>query len=69
MEFKKISENVFLYEDYVNVYAIVHDNKAILIDFGSGKILAHLSEIGVEEVDYVLHTHYHRDHVLGIISH
>jgi glyoxylase-like metal-dependent hydrolase (beta-lactamase superfamily II) len=65
MSFTQIFENIFLFKDSINVYVIKEGNKAILIDFGSGKILNHLSEIGVSRVDYIFHTHYHRDQCYG----
>ena len=65
MVFNQILENVYLYEDYVNVYIISHDKKAILIDLGSGNVLDHLSSIGIEKVEYIFHTHYHRDQCFG----
>ncbi len=65
MNLKRIFENIYLFKDVVNVYAIKDDDKAILIDFGSGRILDHLSEIGIEKVDYIFHTHYHRDQCFG----
>jgi len=65
MKLSKLFENIFLFEDYVNVYVIKDGNKAILIDFGSGKILDCLSEVGVEKVEYIFHTHYHRDQCFG----
>jgi len=65
MSFTEVIKNVYRFIDSVNVYAIKNENSAILIDFGSGDILNHLSEIGVENVEYILHTHYHRDQCYG----
>ena len=65
MDFKKLFENVYRFDDYVNVYAIKNGKNAILIDFASGNVLNHLSEIGVERVEYIFHTHYHRDQCYG----
>ncbi|TFG27709.1 MAG: MBL fold metallo-hydrolase [Promethearchaeota archaeon] len=65
MAFTKLFNNIYRFQDYVNVYAIKSGTKAILIDFGSGEVLDHLSEIGIEEVEYILHTHYHRDQCFG----
>ena len=65
MSLTQISKDVFLFKDSVNVYAIKDGKKAILIDFGSGEILNHLSEVGVSKVDYIFHTHYHRDQCYG----
>ena len=44
----------------------VADGQAVLVDFGSGAILDHLDEIGVERVTDVLVTHHHRDQVQGL---
>ncbi|MFX0138003.1 MAG: MBL fold metallo-hydrolase [Candidatus Hodarchaeota archaeon] len=65
MFFTELFKNVFRFADYVNVYVIKNENSAILIDFGSGEVLNHLSEIGIEKVEYILHTHYHRDQCYG----
>ncbi|MFX0166983.1 MAG: MBL fold metallo-hydrolase [Promethearchaeota archaeon] len=65
MELIEIFENIFLFEDSINVYVVRDGNMAILIDFGSGKILNFLSDIDVNEVDYIFHTHYHRDQCFG----
>jgi len=65
MNLVRLFENIFLFKDYINVYVIKDGIKAILIDFGSGKILDILADIGVNEVDYIFHTHYHRDQCFG----
>jgi glyoxylase-like metal-dependent hydrolase (beta-lactamase superfamily II) len=61
----KISENLFLLADTCNVYLIRDGNHGVLIDFGSGKILDHLAELGVSKIDYIFHTHHHRDQAQG----
>ena len=61
----KIFKDIYLFKDAVNVYVIKNENKAILIDFGSGAILDHLPELGIDMVDYIFHTHYHRDQCYG----
>jgi glyoxylase-like metal-dependent hydrolase (beta-lactamase superfamily II) len=43
----------------------VKNNNAILIDFGAGGILDALSSIGIHSVDWILHTHFHRDQAQG----
>lgn len=60
-QLSQIVPSVYRYRDTANVYAIVRNHKALLIDFGSGKILDHLPQIGVTKVDWILHTHFHRD--------
>ncbi len=63
--FIHIHNNVFLFKDSINVYVIKNGYNAVLIDFGSGRILNFLPEIGIDKIDYILHTHYHRDQNYG----
>ncbi len=63
---EKISDHVFLYRDTCNVYVITRENSAVLIDFGSGDILNHLHEIGVDYVTDILMSHHHRDQGQGL---
>ncbi|MBV9404346.1 MAG: MBL fold metallo-hydrolase, partial [Acidobacteriaceae bacterium] len=62
---EKLSDNLFVLEDTCNVYLIRKGNRAVLIDFGSGKILDFLVDLGVSRVDWILHTHHHRDQAQG----
>ena len=62
---KKISEHLYCFEDTCNVYVIKDAEAAILIDAGSGAVLDHLHEIGCDSVEWVLHTHHHRDQCWG----
>jgi glyoxylase-like metal-dependent hydrolase (beta-lactamase superfamily II) len=62
---EKISNNVYLFRDTCNVYVLKQRDKAILIDFGAGTVMSRLPEIGVKKIDWVLHTHYHRDQCQG----
>jgi glyoxylase-like metal-dependent hydrolase (beta-lactamase superfamily II) len=62
---RKLTENLWLFEDTCNVYVIRDGANAVLIDFGSGKILDHLKEMGISKVDWILHTHHHRDQCQG----
>ena len=39
--------------------------RQLLIDLGDGSVIAHLSEIGVKQVDWVLFTHHHREQCQG----
>ena len=41
----QIVPDVYLYQDTCNVYAIVKGDEAVLIDFGSGGILAELPSV------------------------
>ncbi len=62
---RKISDNLYVFEDTCNVYVIRDGANGVLIDFGSGKILDHLRDLGVAKVDWILHTHHHRDQCQG----
>jgi len=62
---ERISDNLFRLEDTCNVYLIRDGSRGILIDFGSGKILDLLPLLGVSRVDWILHTHHHRDQCQG----
>jgi glyoxylase-like metal-dependent hydrolase (beta-lactamase superfamily II) len=62
---RKLSENLWVFEDTCNVYLIRDGSSAVLIDFGSGKILDHLPALGVSKIDWIFHTHHHRDQCQG----
>jgi glyoxylase-like metal-dependent hydrolase (beta-lactamase superfamily II) len=62
---RKLTENLFVFEDTCNVYVVRDGSSAVLIDFGSGKILDHLQDLGISKIDWVLHTHHHRDQCQG----
>jgi len=62
---RKLSDNLFLFTDTCNVYVVRDGSRCVLIDFGSGKVLDHLSALGITQVDWILHTHHHRDQCQG----
>jgi glyoxylase-like metal-dependent hydrolase (beta-lactamase superfamily II) len=62
---RKISDNLFHFEDTCHVFVVRDGSRAVLIDFGSGKILDHLGEMGISKVDWILHTHHHREQCQG----
>ncbi len=62
---RKISDNLYVFEDTCNVYVVKNGSNAVLVDFGSGKILDHLGGLGIAKVDWILHTHHHRDQCQG----
>lgn len=62
---RRISENLFVVEDTCNVYVIRDGDHCVLIDFGSGEVLKHLASLGITKVDWILHTHHHRDQAQG----
>jgi glyoxylase-like metal-dependent hydrolase (beta-lactamase superfamily II) len=54
------------FRDACNVYVLRAGREAVLVDFGSGAVLDHLDELGVDRVTDVLVTHHHRDQVQGL---
>ena len=65
MSWTRISESVHRWSDTCQVYAIVRGTHCVLIDAGSGHVMDHMDEIGVTSIDWVLHTHHHRDQCWG----
>lgn len=70
---------MFRFRDTCNVYVIraeppvevrgdapAAERTAVLVDFGSGEVLDHLEEMGVDRVTDVLMTHHHRDQGQGL---
>jgi glyoxylase-like metal-dependent hydrolase (beta-lactamase superfamily II) len=70
---EQVARGVYLVRDTCNVYVIVADapdedgrRTAVAIDFGSGAVLDHLAEMGVDGLSAVLMTHHHRDQGQGL---
>ena len=61
----RLSEHLYRFDDTCNVYLLADGDAGLLIDAGSGAVLDHLSPAGVERVEWVLHTHHHRDQCWG----
>ena len=62
---KQILPHLYLFEDTCNVYALVENHRALLIDCGGGAVVDTLSQRGVKTVDWGLFTHHHRDQCFG----
>ncbi len=62
---ERLSDNLFLFRDTCNVFLLKDGDRGLLLDFGSGAVLEHLAEAGVTKVDWLLHTHHHRDQCQG----
>lgn len=61
----RLSDHLYRFSDIVNTYIIVDDDKALLIDSGAGAVVGSLSETGASALEWVLHTHHHRDQCAG----
>jgi glyoxylase-like metal-dependent hydrolase (beta-lactamase superfamily II) len=62
----RIAEGVFLHPDASNCYLLRQGREAVLIDIGSGDVLDHLADYGVDRVTDVVMTHHHRDGAQGL---
>lgn len=62
---ERLSDNLFLFRDTCNVFLLKDGQRGLLIDFGSGVVLEHLGEASVTKVEWLLHTHHHRDQCQG----
>lgn len=61
----QLSEHLYRFDDICNAYIIVDGDAALLIDCGSGAVVEALAETGASAVEWVLHTHHHRDQCAG----
>jgi glyoxylase-like metal-dependent hydrolase (beta-lactamase superfamily II) len=64
MKWNRILQDVWIYRDSCNVYAVEGDEGMLLIDAGTGGWLDHLDELPRPPVA-LLCTHYFRDHAAG----
>lgn len=60
-QLQRLSESLYVVKDACNVYVFKRNGRALLIDSGEGAVLECLKELGIEQVDWVLQTHSHRD--------
>ena len=63
--FSEILPGLHRFKDIVNVYVLVRNGCALAIELGRGLVLDHLLELSADRLDWVLHTHHHRDLCIG----
>jgi glyoxylase-like metal-dependent hydrolase (beta-lactamase superfamily II) len=63
---EKLSEHLYVYHGNINAGILINKGKALLIDYGDGKIESALPELNVNSIDLVLFTHHHRDQACGL---
>jgi len=62
---ERILPGLYVLKDVCNVYLLKSGNEGLVIDGGSGAVAERAREVGVEKIEWVLHTHYHRDQCMG----
>ena len=61
-----ILPDLFCFRDSCRMYILRQGDSAILVDYGSARVLDALPEIGVRRVTDILITHHHRDQCQGL---
>jgi glyoxylase-like metal-dependent hydrolase (beta-lactamase superfamily II) len=64
-QFQQLTPHVWIFHDVVNVGVIRANEKALIIDSGEGLVLEAARRAGVGSIEWVLHTHHHRDQCSG----
>ena len=54
MKFTQVTKDIYLFPDICNVYVIKSGELGLLIDLGTGDVLDHLKEIGINKIEWVL---------------
>jgi len=62
---ERVLPGLYVLKDVCNVYLLKSGNEGLVIDGGSGAVAECAREVGVEKIDWVLHTHSHRDQCMG----
>ena len=62
---QRLSESLWLFRDTANVYIVRRGTHCLLVDFGAGDALEQLDDLEIETVDWIVHTHHHRDQAQG----
>ena len=65
MKLTQVAKDIYLFPDICNVYVIKSGELGLLIDLGTGDVLDHLKEIGINKIEWVLFTHHHREQTQG----
>ena len=69
VELYEVNKNLAFIKNFGNVAAFKDDTSALLIDTGMGvssvQVVSKLKEWGIENVEFIIYTHGHVDHVTG----
>lgn len=66
--YTKLSENLFWIRDSCNVYLVKRGTAGLMIDCGTHTPNLRLDQFGIERVEQVLLTHFHRDQCSAAIA-
>ncbi len=64
----RVSRDCWLFADTCNVLVMKRGERAIAVDFGSGRWLKQLPALGIRGLDHVYLTHHHSDQCAGLLS-
>ncbi|MDD5706462.1 MAG: MBL fold metallo-hydrolase [Kiritimatiellae bacterium] len=64
----RLSSDCWRIADTCNVYVLQRGERAIAVDFGSGRWLARLPAMGIRHLDHVFLTHHHTDQCRGLLA-
>lgn len=59
--FEEVAPGIHRWQDTCQVHVLQHGDGALLINLGDGSVLAHLHELGVKRIEWVLLTDHHRE--------
>ena len=65
-QWERVSDSLYVFEDSCNVYAVIHDNGAVVINAGTGQWLDVVDQLPAT-VQAVMCTHFFRDHIAGAL--
>ena len=63
---EEAAPGIAVVRDTCNVYVLRRGEAAVVVDFGAGRVLDLLPELGVSRITDVLLTHHHRDQAQGL---
>jgi len=64
-QFERLTSQVGIYHEAINVAVIQRNGKSLLIGSGDGTILEAARQLGINSIDWVLYTDHHRDQCAG----
>ena len=63
---EQLLPNLYRFADSCNVYVIRKGDRAIAVDFGSGRWMQALPGLGINQLEHVFLTHHHSDQCAGL---